>query len=187
MVAVRVPAKLIKTVAGRYNVSEDAAFKVISGEMLKARSQGYSHRQIAYVVAAKAHAVFGEKVQVEEEPEVLTAQQAVEVVEAKMGNGGEYVGISLALDKVLTSDNFAATINYLLSLISQRRSKEMIRLEAGLPRSKETDKAFRVLNAKIRSGTVQLEGGAAAKAAPRNRKILVRELRKTYDQVQKFG
>ena len=99
----------------------------------------------------------------------------------------QYVGISLSLDKILTSENFAATVNFLLKLVENRRSREMIRLEAGLPRNKITDKSFRVLNSKIRSGSIQLEHGPAGRTLPKNRKILVKELRSIYNQYQKYG
>ena len=186
--------KLISLLIERFDLPVSTGTKlkvgvIVARNLASGKVKGLSREQVSAEIikdVGKAFAKFGEEiiplpafVNVNEGTKQLQKIKAVE--------NSQYVGLSLSLDRVLTSENFAATVNFLLKLVENRRSREMIRLEAGLPRNKITDKSFRVLNSKIRSGSIQLEHGPAGRTLPKNRKILVKELRSIYNQYQKYG
>ena len=162
---------------------------IVARNLASGKVRGLSKEQISSEIikdVGKAFAKFsGEFEPLSHYINVSEGTQRLQAIKAM--EDSQYVGLSLSLDKILTSENFAATVNFLLKLVENRRSREMIRLEAGLPRNKITDKSFRVLNSKIRSGSIQLEHGPAGRTLPKNRKILVKELRSIYNQYQKYG
>ena len=162
---------------------------IVARNMATGKVKGLTSEQISAEIikdVTKAFAKFeGELYSISTYIDVNKGTEQLQKVKAT--NDSQYAGLSLSLDKVLTSENFAATINFILQLVDNRRSREMIRLEAGLPRNKVTDKSFRVLNSKIKSGSIQLEQGPAGRTLPRNRKILVKELKIIYGQLQKYG